>query len=399
MAALTRLSILLTILKLCKSECVIDHRSLSQEWEKKLKKDLKCNYHWNQTPNKDNVTEVKVRFILKYFEMDSQNDLFTMYSWTSLTWKDPRLIWNATDYGGVDHIYFWSHEFWTPPLQLNNRIEDEFGTYYGECQVQSTGFVACVPRILDAAQCSTKMSDWPFDTQRCTLEYSIDPIEKNVQLISRGERAVSMIGAEYGPEWTIVDYEQENNVNKTVQLKITFVLERNGEALGAILILPSIILAILTTSTLLLDVKLNRLLLMIFAMMCQFSYLSEISLEIPKHSEDPPTILLFYRFSLLLNTALLVMTIFLMKIRNKESIPPPWVITLSGLILETHGKYLIWPRWETDTDMFTSESVNSKDVEVWNGLANIVNSVCFFTAIVLYSIMVPLFVPTQPPFH
>lgn len=398
MAWLTHL-IFLSFLHLFRCDCVLNHQSLEEAWEKQLHKDLMKGYDWSENPNTCNVTEVKIKFLMKSFNLDSDTEIFTMYSIMIVSWTDERLKWNPSDYGGLTESYFFKMEHWVPFVEWISRTDYNFGLYYGECNVENTGYVVCSPRVLVETQCTTKMSNWPYDTQTCALDFTISEYQKDVHLIPKGKRAVSMGGAGYGPEFTIVDYHQISNTSDKVQLRMTFVLDRNGEHLASVIVFPAILLSILTASSIILDVSdRKRLLMTLFSMLCHCFYLSEMGWEIPKHSVEPPTILLFYRSSMLLTMFLVFATVILGKLRNKETAPPAWVSSVYSIVLNSHGKYFIWPRWKTNIELLTSEDVDVKSVEVWNGFANIVNSVCFFFSVIVYSIIISMCVPKQQPF-
>lgn len=385
----------LSFLKLFKCDCLINHQSLEEAWEKKLHRDIKEGYEWYENPNPCNITEVKIKMMLVSFILDSEHDIFTMYSHTSLMWKDERLKWNASDYGGLKRTLFIELNYWVPYVELSNGKGIQDWMDIEQCGLKNTGSIYCHMRIEYSTQCATKMSNWPYDTQKCTLEYSISQSQKNVHLLIQGRRAVISPGeTEYGPEFTIVGYHQETNTSDEVQLRITFVLDRNGESLAAIIIFPSILLSILTASSFLMDVNdRNRLLIILFSMFCHCLFLLDIGWEIPKHSADTPTILLFYRSSLIMTLFSVFITVILHKFRDKKSAPSPWISHVQSMVLNSYGKYFIWPRWKTNIDLLTSEDVDVKVVDVWNGFANIMNSVCFFVTAIVYFIMIPVYIP------
>lgn len=388
--------LLTSLINICTSDCVLDNRGLSEVWENRLHQDLQENYEKHNNPNK-NATTVKIWFLLKDFELDSE-DFFTIHSWVTLQWTDERLKWEPSKYDGLTQTNFFSHiysPYWTPKLVLNNGDSHEFGTYvYEQCKLEFNGKVTCVPRITDTAMCQTKLLDWPYDIQRCTLEYGISKWQRNVRLVSNGKRAISMVDSNYGMEWTIVDYEQYANVSDAIQLKFTFVLERNGGGVAAIIVFPAALPPLLTVSCLLMDVQdQNRTFMMIFDLMCHCLFLSEIGWKIPKHSADIPTILKFYRFSIVVNVILFLLSVCLSKLRNRKTVPPSWLIKLRGKFLESPGRYFLWPRWELNNDLLTSDSEKIESVVVWNVLANIINNLCLYFTILVYFIMLCKWVP------
>lgn len=391
--------ILLSVLNLFKCDCVLNHQPLEEAWDKKLHDDLKAGHRWHEDPNNCNITKVRVNFLMNSFSLD-ETDYFTMHSTMSLFWRDKKLKWNPSEYGGVKKTYFRISMFWIPFVELKNGEDDGYILYHEQCSLDNTGLVNCRLRTEYYVQCATKMGNWPYDSQKCTLEFRMSKYQKNVHLLPLGKRAViKRAEVDQGSEFTVAGYHQESNTSDEVQLRITFILNRNGESIAAIMIFPAILLSILTVCSIILDVNdINRSLMILFSMFCHCFYLPEIGWEVPKQSEEPPTIVLFYRSSLIVTLFLIVATVILGKLRNKESAPSPWVSSVYSFVLNSHGKYFIWPRWETNIDLLTSEDVDVKFVNVWNGFANILNSACFFVTLLVYSIMIPVCVPKRHPY-
>ncbi|XP_063826098.1 acetylcholine receptor subunit beta-type unc-29-like [Ostrinia nubilalis] len=388
--------IFLNLLYLFKCDCVINHQPLEELWQKQLHKDLHTDYKW-ENPNQCNVTEVKLRFNIHTFELDTDSDIFTVHGAMKLSWNDKRLKWDPKQYGDIKETYFRRIAYWVPFVELNNPSdEDEKGMDYEVCKIKSKGDVVCAPRYMDSTKCATKIGRWPYDTQECTLEYRITKFQKNVHLNTREGRDIEVMELEGSTSFSIVKHRLHSNVSDDVQLRITFVLIRNGESFAAIIIMPLILLSILTVSSIILDVNdRNRFLLIIFSMVCHCFHVFNIERDIPRKSSESPTILWFYRSSWILTMILMTVTVILMKFRNKLSTPPRWVIYVNSKVLKSPRKYLIWPRWESNMDYLTTDDVQVKDVDAWNMFANIVNSVCIFIAVVVYSIMIPVCIPMQ----
>ncbi|XP_063826099.1 neuronal acetylcholine receptor subunit eat-2-like [Ostrinia nubilalis] len=395
MAWLTHI-LFLSLFYAFKCDCVISHQPLEEAWDKKLHIDLKAGYKWYENPDQCNKTEVKMKIIMNSFNLDSENGILTLVGIMIAAWTDERLTWNTSDYGDITETYFEKLEYWAPFIDLNNRHEDgENWVFYDLCRVESTGFVVCAPKFVDYAQCATTMVDWPYDTQTCTLEYKIDKLQKNINLLPKGKQAVQIIGDEVGPEFTIVDYHQISNTSDEIQLRVTFVLNRNGESLAAVIIFPSILISILTVCSLIMDLNdKNRVLMILFSIYLHFFFLLEIEWNIPKHSAEPPTIVWFYRSSLIMTLFLMTASVMMGKWNTSVSTPPLWVIYLNSKVLKSSAKYLIWPRWAS-IDSLTLDDVQVKDVDVWKAFTNIVNSVCIFITVAVYAIMIPVCVPMQ----
>ncbi|CAD0206274.1 unnamed protein product [Chrysodeixis includens] len=298
----------LTLAKDCVRNDVPEHI----KWEKKLRAELTCSYRFALVPPAGNQTHpftVNIRFSMKYFTFNSQEEIFTIQSLMYLSWTDERLKWNPKKFFGINETSISSVNIWTPMLRLFNSADsfdfDRF--FYVRCNVQSSGRVNCRPRMVHAAICSVKLRNWPYDVQECSLEFGVYPSKWTKFRMNYTSRAISMFGAEYGAEWFISDYKQSGNITSDNQLKMTFVLEREAGGLAAVVVYPALILTFLSVSTLFLDVMMNvRLILAFFSLYSHFYFLSEMGQNIPKDSLDPPLLLLYYRASFTL-TAVIVM--------------------------------------------------------------------------------------------
>ncbi|XP_026748755.1 acetylcholine receptor subunit beta-type acr-3-like [Galleria mellonella] len=375
-------------------DCVIDNRSRQNTWEAQLQKDI-ITFNDIEAPN-SNETEVYVKFILKYFSFDAKEEIFKVHSWMMLAWTDERLKWDKTKYDGITETIALSNTIWSPGLRLVNEVDwDEFEPYYGQCTIQNMGFVFCIPRMVHGVLCNTKLINWPFDIQKCTLKFGASTKYCKVKFTFSSRRAVAMMGAEYGADWTIIDYEQAEYENQDTQLSLTFYLERQAVGLAAIVIMPIILLSMLTLSALLLEVKdYVRLGIISFSLLWHFYYLSSINDYIPKHSVDTPSILLYARGSVLVTLIVLTLTTFLSCLMNRKSVPPNWVVSINDLVLKSRGKFIVIPRWEADLKgIAISDDLQRKVIEHWTDFANIINSVFCISLIMFYIICISLYMP------
>ena len=47
--------------------------------------------------------------------------LVTALIWLTLEWKDERLSWNKTDFGGIEDERLDTSQIWTPDIEMYNR--------------------------------------------------------------------------------------------------------------------------------------------------------------------------------------------------------------------------------------------------------------------------------------
>nr|AKQ12749.1 nicotinic acetylcholine receptor beta 2 subunit [Chilo suppressalis] len=379
--------LILSFIHFAHSSCVIDNTSDDRRWLKKLHKHLKNDYNNIMQPNRAR-TKVNFGFFLRYYNFDDESHTFTVNGWLHLTWSDDRLTWNPEDFNGINKTNYWSYVFWAPILELNNRIENEiYETFYGMCSLESTGSVTCNPRVNEEVRCVSSVQNWPYDTKKCKLDYGISSLQNNVGLMLFLK---PILAHTTKTEWILSQHSVIRNVSKKIQIRFLFNLKRNSSVLEVFVVFPSIILMLLTLATILLEASFKRFLLTSFFMVSHFSFLSEINNDLPKYGDDVPTILLFYRSSLILNSILVVISIILIRLKERKAAPPVWVCFVNNLIFNTFLGCLVWRRWQDSQDMITKGSDN---IEAWRKIANIFSISCFIVYVILYTVLTIVYIP------
>ncbi|CAH0731649.1 unnamed protein product, partial [Brenthis ino] len=249
---------ILFFIKHSTSDCVLHTEPSDRLYEVKLHKDVFYNdNNFLVIPNK-NGTTVTLKFMLKNFKFDTTEEQFGIYSWMFFQWKDPRIQWNSSDYGGVDKTIIHSVNIWTPLRILTNLgdVSEFGGEYYPYtyCQVDNTGKVLCVLRVSFATMCITKLDDWPYDSQTCIFNFGIKKSNKdNVTFTFNQSRGISAFGAEYGSGWDIVYNAVGENATDAIKFNLTFVLERHATGLASLVVFPLVIVGTMTVSSMFLD--------------------------------------------------------------------------------------------------------------------------------------------------
>ncbi|CAH1406798.1 unnamed protein product [Nezara viridula] len=87
-----------------------------------LKRDLLTSYDKFARPTQHtNITTVIMDIDLKHVHLDDAKFLLTVNAWLKMKWRDDKLQWNASDYGGLKHLHLADHEIWQPDIALYNR--------------------------------------------------------------------------------------------------------------------------------------------------------------------------------------------------------------------------------------------------------------------------------------
>uniref|UniRef100_X2B807 Neurotransmitter-gated ion-channel ligand-binding domain-containing protein n=1 Tax=Capitella teleta TaxID=283909 RepID=X2B807_CAPTE len=75
-------------------------------------------------PGKNASDPIVVNFsasIRKILDMDEQNQVFTVYAWRTLKWKDDYLTWDPDNFNGIQRTRLPATQIWTPDIVLFNR--------------------------------------------------------------------------------------------------------------------------------------------------------------------------------------------------------------------------------------------------------------------------------------
>ncbi|GMR37243.1 hypothetical protein PMAYCL1PPCAC_07438, partial [Pristionchus mayeri] len=80
-----------------------------------------------------------------------------------LDWQDPRLRWNPSEYGGIDHIYVNRFAIWMPDSQATIVSSEQSLTI----RLNSSGFMSTFIIFSTYYSCEFDVYRFPFDEQKC----------------------------------------------------------------------------------------------------------------------------------------------------------------------------------------------------------------------------------------
>lgn len=378
-------------------ECTLNSVPVEDAWDKKLHQNLWANYKKEQPPSNQSCVSATVTMHLKSFLLDEFEGIYTAKVWTRIKWIDQRLSWTPSEYGGVKKIVKRSTKLWKPAFKLVHGVYPPFyDNFFSDCSVTHEGEVLCVGQVVYDTFCSSKLRDWPYDVQNCTLEFGDDDVYAVTKFQFPG-KAMSMFGAEYGPGWNIMDAHMKKNVSSKVLLSISLTLERQAYGLVVILIIPCFVLTLLTlTSTFLSPKGVVRLGLSCFCLISHFVFTNAMEEFLPRHSADTPVILLFAQHSTIVTITSILLTHVLRVIVEKKTEPPMWIASVTSKVEGGFGSYLIFPKW---FDTLHTEDLKVKNKETWLIFANILNTIYIVIIVFLYIYLFSVYMPKQPPFE
>ncbi|CAJ0922790.1 unnamed protein product, partial [Mesorhabditis belari] len=117
---------------------------------------------------------MRVDLLLSYvrvFNLDAEKQRFNTRLEIEMSWRDPRLVWDKADFGGVDSIVTTAEKLWIPDTVVSNaRVLDEVSGIAAQgAQIYSNGSIFLTTAYYSETACSINANKFPFDKQNCSL--------------------------------------------------------------------------------------------------------------------------------------------------------------------------------------------------------------------------------------
>ena len=149
--------------------------------------DFPWEWAWNQSDNSEGLREglavqVGINFH-KVFSVNVQKSLVDLVVWFRMSWKDPRLGWDPTEYGNLTTTWFYiqdgsgeggeTSEIWSPDIELwNQELSLQDSLTDSAATVSSDGSVFWSrPGHLRAVCKFEGLDAFPFDSLSCRMEF------------------------------------------------------------------------------------------------------------------------------------------------------------------------------------------------------------------------------------
>ncbi|XP_046399069.1 acetylcholine receptor subunit alpha-type acr-16-like [Ischnura elegans] len=317
----------------------------------RLRQDVFCSYDKDVRPvvqYSKNLT-VSVLMMLRFFTFEEVSNVLQLNSWMYLSWNDSHLTWTPADYGNISQLDVNTREIWVPDLSIYNSgdMNSDMTFKRTDCIVDDKGHVQCVPVAKWPVHCTPNLREWPYDLHECSMilgSWSYTGELLDFDLLHQGITLDDFLG---NREWELKNVSAVKEVktydccpNQTYPLVMyKFILKRHASAYLATVVIPSMIMALLTLSTFWLDPKApERLAVCSVSVLCHCLYLQYLGAKLPSNGDITPLIVLFFRDSLVLTGAALILSVILLRLSLPTSTPsttprnPTWYSKLFDVI-------------------------------------------------------------------
>ncbi|PVD23611.1 hypothetical protein C0Q70_16884 [Pomacea canaliculata] len=171
----------------------------------------------------------------------------------TLKWQDPRLKWNATDYGGVAGLSLPISQIWTPDVGLLGGNQVSYQLLTGKhATVENDGKVTWTCDVMMNVRCRMDLSDFPYDTQTCTLAFgSSISLDESVHFHISKSLPDSLIGSaqdhnmEHSRLASVYAARQVSLLDPAHDVEIVISLVRRSQLYQYLVVGPVVLLAML----------------------------------------------------------------------------------------------------------------------------------------------------------
>uniref|UniRef100_A0A914XH03 Uncharacterized protein n=1 Tax=Plectus sambesii TaxID=2011161 RepID=A0A914XH03_9BILA len=111
--------------------------------------------------------------LFSIIEVDVAKQTLTFKQWLNMYWYDPHLIWNPDLYEGVDQIMMQRSTIWLPDIVIVEQTSvDQVSDELSVAKIKNDGYVSIASDQLVTVTCQYDVSNFPYDTQNCSLRFS-----------------------------------------------------------------------------------------------------------------------------------------------------------------------------------------------------------------------------------
>lgn len=259
-------------------------------------------------------------------DLDEKSQVMKTSGWLTISWKDQLLIWNASEYGGIEQTLISQDNVWKPDIVINNAVDTltkTMGFSQLAVNILSDGTVMWEPGDVFQTLCTVDVSRFPFDTQVCIYEFSTWMYSRKDIHLTVEDGSVDMDFYHENGEWEVIktdgrsfdkDYEPYAGAIYRLTLK-----RRRGVYILNIIV-PIILLSFLNSFVFILPAASGeKTALCVTSMLSFMVYLSSIVDMVPKTSLNVPLIVVYLVIMLSFSAISVIFTVIVIFTYQKQT--------------------------------------------------------------------------------
>ncbi|XP_060075117.1 acetylcholine receptor subunit alpha-like [Ylistrum balloti] len=278
--------------------------------------------------------------MISILDLDEVTGTFTLNCGLRITWTDDQLVWNQSDFAGITSFVFNSSKIWTPRIYITSSADDlsdiSFDAF--DVRVYYNGTVTCAPGRHLRASCLFDMTNFPLDSQLCTLQvtpWTFTAFEM-ILIIENQEINLDYYkpNGEWDIDWTsVTNYTYYGPSHSVIDFSVH--LTRRSAYFLVSMASPILLLCFLNPFVFLLPAcSGERISYTITIFLSMAVYMTLIGENMPKTSDPMAGISYFLLVAMLYSCLLIVLTIFTLRcdtVSNTDTQKfPRWVLWLAS---------------------------------------------------------------------
>ena len=277
----------------------------------RLLNDTFSGYNKQYLPNVNastgNALEVDVNvYVISINEFNEISGEIEMTVSFDFQWKEDRIRWIESDYGGINNVLLPSDSVWKPDIFLFNAADKmaKAGQNDVLVRINNTGMARWRTAQVIKFTCSVSVKFYPFDSQKCYVNFISWSYDTNeVQLRDSGEK-LKLKYFTNNSQWEFVSSSLQPGLfeNKSY-LRYEFILKRKPSYFLVYIISPVVILGLLNTLVFIIPYSSGeRLSVAMTAVLSYVVFMEIISSNVPGNS-DPVAAIFFYLLFLMIQSS------------------------------------------------------------------------------------------------
>ncbi|BFZ10098.1 hypothetical protein BsWGS_13138 [Bradybaena similaris] len=314
--------------------CLAYNKTLysSIEAETKLIHDLLVSYDRRVRPVQKPSDTVHASFgigLKAVLFLDEKQEYMETVSYMLTAWHDGRLMWNSSQYMGIDSIKIPASDIWRPDFVPYTSIDEDVHLMDTMAAVYASGHVSWIPTLHLRSPCAVKLRSFPFDQQKCTVRFASYVYHGDLINITYfgGSPDTAFDVSDYmsNTNWALVDHKVTINVIKHTccpepypHMQLDLVLKRNPDYYVHLFVLPALLLGFLVPVTYLMPPESQERVtigsIVILSLILLNIKLCDI---LPLAHDELPALSMYYTLSIMWTALSLTGSVFVLNIHNR----------------------------------------------------------------------------------
>ncbi|XP_077992174.1 neuronal acetylcholine receptor subunit beta-3-like [Glandiceps talaboti] len=298
--------------------------------ENRLHRHLFGNYNKNIRPADYNETAV-IDFglaITQILDVDEKHQILKASGYVEQTWQDSRLQWNPSDYHGLNKTVVPTEWIWCSDMVLLNSAVGQYEfAMTARVLIFSNGLITYFPPAVFETPCIMNILYFPFDVQRCPLEfgpwaYTID--QSTAHPVRNGVNEVMFLPS---TEWNLInssamylEFGSSDLQSTWAMIRYTLVLKRRPLFYIVNVIIPCIMMALLTMLVFLLPSDSGEKMSFGVSILITMSVFNLLVADImPPSAQGVPLIARFLFFNTCLVAMSIAVSVFVLRLHHRPA--------------------------------------------------------------------------------